>query len=166
MTSTPLPTTALPTTKALRDLLLDLLGRDVEVAPTEPYAPEADERATSAVYVDDSMHTSAVMVADLPFSAYAGAAIGLVPVGGAKAAIEDRELAPTVRDNLYEVLNICASLLNGEGRPHVKLHTMYEPGAWPPADVSAYAKALGRRLDLTVDIAGYGSGRLSIVVVG
>ena len=73
----------------------------------------------------------------------------------------------TVQENLYEVLNVLASLFNAEGLPHVKLHDAFYPGAAPaPSDVRAYACVLGRRLDLVVDIGGYGSGRFSLVCVG
>jgi hypothetical protein len=154
----------LPTPKAVRDLLLDLLGRNVEVtAVPDMYAPPRNEPATLAVYVDDGMRTMAVVAADLQFSAYVGAAIGLVPKGGADAAIEDGELSPLLQDNLSEVLNICASLLNTPGQPHVRLHAAYAPGVVPPGDVPAFATVLGQRLDLTVEVGGYGKGRFSII---
>lgn len=153
----------LPDPKAVRDLLLDLLGRNVDVAVSDPYAPKPSEPATLAVYVDDSLRTMAVIALDLDISAHAAAAIGLVPVGGSEAAIEDGELSPLLQDNLAEVLNICASLLNAPGHPHVKLHAAYPPGAAVPGDVHGYAAVLGHRLDLAVDITGYGRGRWSIV---
>lgn len=159
----PTALTPVPASKDVRDLLEQLLDRGVEVAPGDPYAPADGERATLAVYVDDQMHTRAVAVADLPFSAYVGAAIGLLPVGGAEAALEDKALSPTLRENLHEVLNIVAALLNPEGAPHVRLYAMHAPGEVPPIDVSGFARTLGRRLDLRVDVAGYGSGRFSLV---
>ena len=158
-------TAPVPTPREVRDLLRDLLARDVEVEVGDPYAPEPGERATLAVYVDDLVRTRAVAVADLDFSAYAGAAIGLVPPGGARVAVEERELSPMIAENLYEVLNICASLLDAEGLVHVKLHEVFAPGAVPPTDVAAFARTLGRRLDLGITIAGYGAGRLSLVLV-
>ena len=157
---------SLPTPKAVRDLLLDLLGRNVEVDVADPYAPAQNEPATLAVYVDDGMRTMAVVAADLPFSANVGAAIGLIPKGGAEAAIEDGELSPLLQDNLSEVLNICATLLNTPGQPHVRLHAAYPPGVMPPSDVPGFATVLGQRLDLTVEVAGYGKGRFSVVALG
>lgn len=118
------------------------------------------------MYVDDATIVRAVMVADLPFSAYAGAAIGLVPVHGAESAIAEKKLPETLEENLNEVLNIAASLLNAEGLPHLRLYQVYAPGNLPPADVSNCARILGGRLDLAVEIAGYGKGRLSVVVLG
>lgn len=159
--------TAVPSPKTVRDLLEGLLGRDVEVAVADPYAPEPGEVATLAVYVDGSLRARAVAVADLPFSAYAGAAIGLLPAAGAELAIEERELTPMLQENLYEVLNVCAALLNDEGLPHLKLHAVYPAGgASAPSDVVAFAGVLGQRLDLVATVASYGTGRLSVVCLG
>ncbi|MGZ4699007.1 MAG: hypothetical protein ACXVY4_16180 [Oryzihumus sp.] len=160
--------TPVPLPKPVRDLLGDLLDRRVEVQVAEAaYAPEPGEPATYAVYVDDAMRTRAVGVADLAFSAFAGAAIGLIPPNGAQVAIEEKSLPAAMQENLYEVLNVLASLFNAEGLPHVKLHAAYSPGgAGAPSDARAYACVLGRRLDLEVEIGGYGSGRFSVVGVG
>jgi hypothetical protein len=155
--------TAAPSVKAVRDVLEGLFGRDVAVDVTDPYAPELGEPATLAVYVDSGIRARAVAVADLRFSAFAGAAIGLVPVGGAELAIEEKVLSPMLQENLHEVLNVCASLLNEEGRPHLKLHEVHHAGTAAPADVRSFAGVLGQRLDLEAKLSGYGTGRLSIV---
>lgn len=160
------PRTPLPTTKAVRDLLVGLLGRDVEVAVTDPFSPGPGHRVTLAVYVDDGMRARAVVVADLPFSAYAGAAIGLVPPAAAHAAIEQRELGEMLQENLAEVLNVCAALVNADGLRHLRLHAVYPVGAAAPSDVVAFAGVLGQRLDLEAAIPSYGTGRLSVVCLG
>jgi hypothetical protein len=100
---------------------------------------------------------------DLPLSAWVGAAIGLVPFRGAQGCVEDGELTPMVRDNLYEVLNVLSSVLNRPGASHQKLYAMHEPGSLPPADVMSWAKVVVGRLDLAVSVAGYGSGALGLV---
>jgi hypothetical protein len=155
-----------PAPKPVRDMLADLLGRNVDVTISAPYAPQHGDAGTLAVYVDDATVVRAVVVADLPLSAHAGAAIGLVPVHAAEAAIEEKVLPQTLEENLYEVLNISASLLNAEGMPHLRLYQMYAPGNLPPAEISNCVRSLGGRLDLTVDVQGYGKGRLSFVVLG
>ena len=155
----------LPQPKQLRDLLTDLLGRDVNLAPSAPYAPRPDDAVTIATYVDDTLTVVALVAADLPFSAHAGAAIGLVPVAGAEAAVEDGKLPDGLAENLYEVLNVGASVFNVPGADHVRLHALHPAG--PPRDPQLRIRTLtlGRRADLTVDIAGYGGGRLSVVLV-
>jgi hypothetical protein len=47
----------------------------------------------------------------------------------------------------------------------VKLHHVVYPGEKLPNDVQAHLLALGRRLDLTVEISRYGTGRLSLSLV-
>jgi hypothetical protein len=155
----------LPAPKQLRDLLADLLDRDVTLAPTTPYAPGPTTPASVAVYVDDSLRIRAAMICDLPLSAYAGAAIGLVPPGGADAAVGDGALTDTLRDNLSEVLNIAASVFNVPGAEHLRLHELHPAGPPLQPQVRLHALTLGRREDLAVDVPGYGSGVLSVVLV-
>lgn len=153
----------LPAPKDVRDLLERLLGRDVEVAVAGPLAAETGEQATLAVYVDQALRARAVCVADLAFSAYAGAAVGLVPPARAERAIARRALGPMLAENLREVLNVVAALLDLEGTSPLRLHAAYPLGAAAPTDVVAYAGTLGRRLDLETTITSYGVGRFSLV---
>lgn len=155
----------LPQPKQVRELFAELLGREVTLTPAPPFAPGPDTAASVAVYVDDQLRISALIVCDLALSAHAGAAIGLVPVGGATAAIEDGKLSDVLGENLYEVLNIAASMFNVAGADHLRLHALHPAG--PPLDpqLRISTLTLGRREDLSVDIAGYGSGALSIVLV-
>ncbi|MCR1786375.1 hypothetical protein KVF89_27830 [Nocardioides carbamazepini] len=155
----------LPQPKQLRDLLADLLGRDVTLSPSTPFAPGPDTPAAVAVYVDDSLRISALIACDLAFSARAGAAIGLAPLADAEAAIADGKVTDTIAENLAEVLNIAASTFNVTGADHLRLHTVHPAG--PPLDpqVRISTLTLGRREDLRVDIAGYGTGQLSVVLL-
>jgi hypothetical protein len=155
----------LPQPKQLKDLLVELLGRDVTLSPATPFAPAPDTAASVAVYVDDQLRISALILCDLAFSAHAGAAIGLIPVGGAQAAIDDGKITDTITENLYEVLNIAASMFNVAGADHLRLHALHPAG--PPLDpqLRISALTLGRREDLTIDIAGYGAGAVSVVLL-
>ena len=107
-----------------------------------------------------------IAVCDLPFTAFAGAAIGLLPVAGAEEAVADKVVPPTIQENVYEVLNICAALQNYDGATHMRLYQVHHVGSAVPPQVSALGAVLGQRLDLGVSIAGYGEGRLSFVGVG
>lgn len=166
MNTMPSEATEVPSPYDIRDTLAGLFGRTVDVRLTDPYAPRVGEQTTYAVYVDDLLRTRAVAVADLPFSAHAGAAIALVPPRDAHAAIAAGLVDEQLAENLHEVLNVCAATLNGARVPHVKLHAVYAAGSTPPSDVVSFASVPGRRLDLVVDVARYGAGRLSVVCVG
>lgn len=154
----------LPGPKEVRDLLTDLLDKPVELRPAAPVAPGQHNPCSVAVYVDDTLRVRAVIACDLSFSAYAGAAIGLVPLTGADADREAGALSEGLRDNLYEVLNIASSLFNVPDAPHVRLYELHPAGAPIPPHVLGQCLTLGRREDLAVDIGGYGSGSFSIVL--
>jgi hypothetical protein len=157
--------THLPASFQVRTLLDELFGRPVEVSPGAPWAPLNGEPGTFALYVDDSHVVRALGVCDLRFSAYAGAAIGLMPPATAETAVAERKLDQMTQENLYEVLNICAALYNVEGAAHVRLYQVAHVGTDVAPQVQALSAVLGRRLDLRVAIGGYGAGRLSFVGV-
>jgi len=155
---------SLPTPKDVRDLFEDLLNRSVAVQPTNPLSAGEVRRTMVNVYVDDALRLAAVIGLELPLAAYTGAALGLIPAGGAQDCVEAGTLTAMIAENVTEVANIMASLLNGPGRPHVRMYQRYLPGEAPPADATGYLLALGRRLDLDVEVSGYGTGRLSVAL--
>lgn len=156
----------IPVPKDIRDLFEDLLGRPVTVGVADPCAAEDLRLAVVALYVDNSKQLTAVAGLDLPLAAFAGAAIGLIPKGGAEAAVEDRELSPMLAENVQEVCNILTGTLNTLDLPHLKLYQTFMPGQTPPQDATARLLALGARLDLSVEIGGYGTGRFWLSLAG
>ena len=152
----------LPVPKEVKDLFEDLLGRSITVSPTDPLRAADIPQTLVALYVDPAKHLGAVIGMDFALTAFAGAAIGLIPPGGAEACIEDKEISKMIGENAIEVCNVLGSLLNREGTAHLKLYQTYLPGNSPPNDSVGFLLALGRRLDLTIDVGGYGSGKLSI----
>lgn len=161
ITASPLPN-ALPT----RELLEGLLGRDVDAkVGAGAVNPAVAPGAVVGVYTDDTMAMRAIILCDLPLAAYVGAAIALVPVAQAEAAAEEGVLPANLSENVAEVFNVAASLFNAEGAPHVKLYQVYGPGEALPADVAKWVLAFVRRLDMTMQVAGYGGGRVSILAL-
>jgi hypothetical protein len=154
----------LPTHKAVRQLVHDVTGRSVTVAPAAPLAPGAGDHATLAVYVDQHLRTEAVALCDLDLAVYVGAAARTIPVGGTEAERASRCLtertASAVRTLFEQLAELMAPL---EGAAPL-LHGVYPAGEEAPSDVVAYACALGRRVDLEVTVSAYGSGRLSVVL--
>ncbi|MGQ0843542.1 MAG: hypothetical protein ACT4QF_05365 [Sporichthyaceae bacterium] len=156
-------TVLLPSPKDVRDMVEGLLGREVTVAPGRPVVPTAEVRAGIGVYVDDSLAMAAVAAADVALCAFAGAALGLIPAGTAQGAAEEGMLTASMWENFSELLNIGASLLNGDGAAHVRLYSTTAPEQLPPSDVGELLRGFGHRIDLRLTIAGYGTGGLSIV---
>ena len=156
-------TTVLPSAKAVRELLSDLLARDVELT-TSDEAPSALPRGTSVgVYRDDARNIVAVVTVDLTLSTYLAAALALSSKEAAEEVAESGTLTPIYRENLHEVLNIVGTLFNGESARHVRLHELHTPGEPLPPAAAAFATAFGSRVDLDVSIPGYGAGRLGVV---
>lgn len=152
----------LPGPQAVRNLFEDLLGREVTVSPGSPLT--ADEIATStvAIFTDSSQNIYGVLGMDLTLAANAGAALGLLPAGAAEDSIDEKKLFPNLAENVFELCNVLTSLLNREGGPHIKMYQVVYPGDPLPADARAHLMALGRRIDLVVEVNRYGKGKFSL----
>lgn len=159
--------TPLPAALEVRELLTGLVGRDFDaLTGGEKVDPQAPGGAVVAEYVNNSMQLAALVVADLPLAAAAGSAIALLPPKGVAESIKYAELSLPQFENFSEILNVMASLFNAEGAPHLKLTTVHAPGAVLPNDVSPWVMSFVPRLDLSISVAGYGDGALSVLVLG
>lgn len=155
-----------PHAKQVRDVFLGLTGRDVDVAPGHPVVAGRDP-AVVAVYVTDKLATGAVLACDLSLAAFTGAALGLVPMPQVEEALAAGLLSADLEDNFSEVVNVLASVFNDNpSSPHLKLHTVHAVGERLPSDVAGMLGYVVRRLDLKIDVAGYGGGSLSLVSIG
>jgi len=158
-------TSVIPVALTVRNLFEDLLGRDVNVSPGDPMTAADLPTGVFAVYTDAQQQLYAVLGMQLELAANAGAALGLLPAGAAEDSIEEKTLFPNLAENVFELCNVLTSLLNREGGPHVKMYQVIYPGMVLPNDVRAHLLALGKRLDLTVEVARYGKGKLSLSIV-
>lgn len=159
-------TTPLPSALAVRELLEGLLGRTVDGRTgTDPVNPAAGDGAVVGVYVDDALQMRALVVVDVPLACYAGAALALVPARRAQAGAEAGVVEDDIFENVSEVLNVAASLFNADGAPHLRLYQVHAPLEALPHDVGQYVLAYVPRLDMELEVAGYGSGLCSILVV-
>ena len=75
----------LPPVKLIKDVLDGLLGRDVEIAPSDPMTTVDTVGGVLAVYVDDGNALRAVAGWDLPAAAHVGAAVGLAAASTEKS---------------------------------------------------------------------------------
>jgi hypothetical protein len=157
-------TSVVPAALSIRNLFEDLLGRDVSVSPGDPMTADDLPTGVIALYTENQQ-LHAVLGLQLALAANAGAALGLLPAGAAEDSIEEKTLFPNLAENVFELCNVLTSLLNREGAPHVKLYQVVYPGMALPNDARARLLALGKRLDLTVEVARYGKGKFSLSMV-
>jgi hypothetical protein len=155
---------SVPSRKQIKDLFEGLLGREVTVGDAAPVALDRVPAPMIAAYVNDHLKLSTVAVMDFALTVYAGAALGLVPAGGAEAAIEDHSIPQSLIENVAELLNVLAAPIGEAGGAHQRLYQTFAPGDIPPADVAALTATLGSREDVLLDVKGYGAGAMSIIV--
>ena len=157
-------TILLPAAKDVRDMLEGLVGRTVVVSPGAPVTPSPDRPVSVAVYVSPEMSVNALCLMDLGASAYTAGGLALLPPGGCQDAVEeDGELSGMQLEALHEVVNVLSALFNTPGAPHSKLHKLYAPGEEVAPDLAGMLAAFNR-VDLAIDIQGYGKGSLSLVI--
>jgi hypothetical protein len=157
-------TRVLPTSKDVKDMLTGLVGRPVTVAPGAPVTPTERSPVSVAVYVDPQLNVNALCVMDLALSAWTGGALAMLPPGGVQDAVEeDGELTTMLTEALHEVVNVLSAMFNVPGAPHSKLHKLFAPGDDVDGDIAGMLAAFNR-LDLAVEVPGYGKGKLSLVV--
>ena len=152
-----------PDRKQIKDLFEGLLGREITLSDTSPVLTDTRPRPTFAVYVDDRNRLSAVALMDFALTAWSGAALALLPKGGAEDSIDEKELPANLLENAAELLNVLASPIGDAAGVHQRLHQTFGPDELPPADVLMRSNQLGARLDVKLDIAGYGAGSLSVL---
>ncbi len=154
----------LPAAKDVKDMLTGLVGKEVAVSPGAPVTPAPGDPVSVAVYVDPHLALNALCVLDLGASAYTAGALALLPPGGCQDAVEkDRALTELLLEALPEVVNVLSALLNTPGAPHSKLYKLYAPGETLPGDVEGMLANVNR-VDLAIEVPGYGKGRLSFVL--
>ena len=158
--------TPVPTGMDVREVLEAILGRDVTATTSGVMVdPARSPGALVGVWKDRGLRMSVILALDLELAARLGAAIALVPAGGAEAAIEDGELPDNLLENASEIVNVATSLFNGEGLPHLSLDKVYAPNELLPADVAGRVMTFARRNDLDIDVKGYGTGKMSVLVL-
>jgi hypothetical protein len=156
---------ALPTNQSVKELFEGLLGREVTLSYGRRPDMEAKPGPCTAVYVDDRNQLTTVAVMDFALTASVGAALGLVPPGGAQAAVEDGVLPDSMQENANELLNVLAGTVNDFSDVHQRLYHVHRPGEVLPSDIVPWAIAVTGRVDVTVAPKGYPTGDLSIVSV-
>ena len=152
----------LPTAADIEELFTGLLGVTIEVQESEIEDPETCIRAIGT-YILDNGEVAALIGSDLNLAALAGGALSLIPADMIKEDIAKGELSEEISENFYEVLNIASSMFNLGGVGHIKLKDYFN-GEKPIPDfiVNCYTDHIDR-LDLSVDIEGYGQGKIILV---
>lgn len=145
--------------------VLSMLYGDGLVVKKAESEPEIDSDALVGLYVDKEGKTVAACSCDVKFAAFGGAALSMMPKGGAEDAAESGDLSPVMQENVYEVMNICSRLLMDDSTPHLKLTDMYKGVSELPGESVEVLKNAEAGVKFEVEIPNYGKGHLSIVTL-
>ncbi len=156
-------TISFPESKAVNELFAMLLGKRCKVAKDKPMGRRPGEAAAIGVYVDDAGELVAAVVCDIALAGAAGTALSMLPPKLAKDCIRTKRLPDNVAENLYEVLNVGASLFNSARTPHVKLLEVVQEPARPSKEVQALLRKPGTRMDLSIAVNGYEPGKIHLL---
>lgn len=159
------PARPMPIPEVIRDFLGDLLGKPVSVTKRKPIdfaasGPESGDVFVTGRYLDDGGQLVGACISDLPLASSVGAALAMISADVAKESVKAGVLSESLRDNLYEVLNIMSGLLNGPSVRHLRLADVVDG---VPEDVVELIKAAPGRKHYDVTILGYSGGRLGLI---
>lgn len=159
-----------PIQEAVGEFVAALVDRGAAATKVQPTRITEDDEDREVPWVIGAYHDqqgrlAALSLADLPFAAATGAALGMIPAAAAAEAVKAGALSDTLLENYREVANILASILNSPTSPHLK-----SVGAWTiddealPDEVWSVLADARKRREFAVTIDGYGDGRLGIVI--
>jgi hypothetical protein len=157
----------MPTASGISELLEGLLGEEIEVNESETLLLKNDDISIAGEYEEDDKTVAAYILLSYELGVMMGAALSMIPKGTVNEEISSRTLNDEVKDNLHEILNIAASLLNNTDKAH---HTFTKMDLSINENIDDELQnhiehAVSRR-DFTVSIPGYGEGVLSYILLG
>jgi hypothetical protein len=158
-----IPMAALPDGEGVAKFFSATLRREVTASAVKP-TPDAN-LIVGGHFVNGSKILIGGCFADKALAAYAGAAFSLIPADVAKESLKAPELDEISLENFAEILNICSGVFQGGSDKRVTLTTIEYPGK-PRSEASMkMLKNPVKRLDLELDIDGYGKGRITFALL-
>ncbi len=155
----------LPKDEHVGKMMTDLLGRNVKMAASKnPLAKDRKANIVVAEFCDSEGNAEVLLLADNSFVCLSGAALAMVPQGAALEAVREN----TPPENLLEIYHEVANVLTATFRDdNVRLvlgaiHTELKNA---PSDFQTAAKAAKNRLEMNLDITGYGNCRAALVAL-
>lgn len=145
-------------------LLKNLLRRAVVAfpAPATPLLNRDGQIFAEYERVDDAS-VVACAVSDIPWAVRTGSAFTLIPQGAAAEAIAAREIADAIAENLREVLSVMSRLFECPRHRRVQLSSVHLPGEVLNPELAKRLAKPSARVDVCIEIAGYGKGNLTLV---
>lgn len=146
--------------RIVKRTLDSLFGKDVNLKDASPL--ENTKEVIYGTYINGEGATVGLAVMDIPCACYTAAALSMMPADIADENIKSGEIEESLRDNLYEVLNIGVGFFSDGTTPDMRLKDMIVGVDDVPDDVKKIIDDSYTDLHIEVDIPGYGSGSSSM----
>lgn len=151
-----------PSKAELKDML-GMLFNNLEVEDCDPVDLGANN-LFFGLYLDDDDTPVTLVVCDLPFSAYMGSSMTMLPPPVAADVIKSGKLEDMMVSNLKEVMNIVSRLFMLRGSDHLRFSTLHPASESLPETVSSLLVNIERQVFFDVEVPRYGSGKVGFVV--
>ena len=153
----------LPTGRQVGLLLNQLLGRTVRVEQNAT-AMAVRQPCVIGIYVTDDDVVAALCVFDLKLGCHLGACLSMIPPVIAEESVRRGALGENIAENLYEVANVMSRMFNHDGEAHVRLREVVQALNAVPPFVGEMLARKPMRLDLNINISGYGAGPMVLLI--
>lgn len=97
-----------PTAASVISLLAMIYGDELNASDLDSASVSGQRIAT---FINDDDELVAACVCDREFVVYSGAALAMIPAGGAQDMIAENSISEAISGNFHEVMNICTKLL-------------------------------------------------------
>lgn len=157
------PSFIVPDVKEISKMLTTLLGREVKVTKGDRIRTGARDKYTLGVFVAENQDIVGICVTDFGLAANFGAALSLFPPHKAKKCLDEGEIEATIWENTLEVYNVVSRYFHDAHEGMVQLGPTWRDGEQVPVDVRKFMRASTERVDLVVNIVGYGHGAMALI---
>lgn len=151
-----------PSKAELKDML-GMLFSNLDVQDCDPIALDTDD-LSFGLYLDDDDNPVTLVVCDLPFCAYMGSSMTMLPPPVAADAIKSGKLEDMMVGNVKEVMNIVSRLFMLRGGAHLRFTTLHSIKEGLPDSVSGMLGSIDQQVFFDVEIPRYGSGKVGFLV--
>jgi hypothetical protein len=151
-----------PSKAELKDML-GMLFTDLEVQDCDPVDMGADD-LFFGLYIDDDDAPATLVACDLPFTAYMGSSMTMLPPPVAADAIKDGKPEDMMLANIKEVMNIVSRLFMLRGGTHLRFSTLYPASEGLSETVSGLLKNIEKQMFFNVEVPRYGTGKVGFLV--
>ncbi|MBN2715937.1 MAG: hypothetical protein JXX14_08775, partial [Deltaproteobacteria bacterium] len=158
------PGMSMPDEEDVAELFSGLVAAEVAVHNNSDKPLKEKRFAVIGEYQNDEGNPVLLMVADVALVNYLGSALVMLPRDEAESAIKNNTISDEILESFQEICNISSSLINDAGNSHVRFAKMYVSKAEaPPDNVNAIISNHSRKMDFSITVPGYGTGRLCLI---